>query len=126
MKWFTTQIALLGAVTAIAAGACYLTKSDPAYTGEEKAPCTGNADSLCARFVVCPQGIVCDSTWYTGWKTCFPATITVPARDRWQGIVNPATGCCVGGVDIGPSGTVTCTIPWDTVGGQECLIPFPG
>jgi len=26
--------------------------------------------------------------------------------------------------DIGPSGTTSCTIPWDTVGGSQCWSPW--
>ncbi|KAA0215402.1 MAG: hypothetical protein DYG94_04045 [Leptolyngbya sp. PLA3] len=126
MRWFKGKLAVFGLITSVAAGACFITDLDPAWTDIERSPCSGAA-SACATYLVCPQGYKCKTPpWWDaeGWSVCTTGTISAPAHVYQQGSPDPFTGCCGGGYDTGNLSSTNCTIPWDILGGSPCMRPW--
>lgn len=120
-----SQILLLGLATAIAS-ACIITREELNYDPDlESAPCSKwAATGTCINYLVCPNGIECTTSFWSGFATCVPGTIVAPARMYTGGTPNFATFCCNGGTFVANSPTATCTIKWDTATGG-CAEPEP-
>ena len=125
MKLLNAQFAVLGIASVVASGACYLTKpANNNYNDTLESPTCTAYQSGCYEYHVCPNGIVC-YTKRSGFAACFPATIAAPLRVHRHGSIQSVTLCCVNGEFLHNHASLTCTIPWDTVGGGSCIEPEP-